>query len=95
MKLDKQKEFYAEVSRALLGYVADKLNLSAAGLISDEVANQMKKYSVDDKLIDELMDILQKCDYQRFAPANSTLAEMQTIYQQAKNVIIKLENIKF
>jgi hypothetical protein len=41
------------------------------------------------------MDILQKCDYQRFAPANSTLAEMQTIYQQAKNVIIKLENIKF
>ncbi len=95
IKLEKQKEFYAEVSRALLGYIADKLNLSAAGLISDEVADKLKQYSVDLETISAFMNILSRCDYQRFASSNSTIEEMKSTYEEAKNIIIKLENIKF
>ena len=94
MKVEKQKEFYAELSGAIIGYIADKLNLSAAGIIIDEVAEKLRQNSVDPQVIDLMMEILRKCDYQRFASANSKLDEMELIYEKAKAVIIKFENIK-
>lgn len=94
MRVEKQKEFYGELSAVLIGYIADKLNLPAAGLIIEEVADKLNRNMVDKQVIDLMMEILRKCDYQRFAPANSTLEEMQLIYEKARTVIIKLENMK-
>jgi len=86
-----QKEFYAEVSRALLGFAADKLNLSEAGIITSELEQLLRDKNLDEELIKEYLQLLQVCDYQRFAPATVTKDEMSDFYKSAKQAIVKLE----
>ncbi len=86
-----QKEFYAEVSRALIGFAADKLNLPQAGIISSDLRKQLSEKNVPQEIVDHYMNLLQVCDFQRFAPANVQLEEMREFYSQAKQAIINLE----
>lgn len=88
-----QKQFYAEVSRSLMGFLGDKFNISSAGIITDEVENLMRSRGVNEAVIKQYLTCLQICDYQRFAPANSRLDEMQRFFEQAKQAIIELEKI--
>jgi hypothetical protein len=88
---DTEKEFYAEVSNALTGFAADKLNMSKAGLISDELEKEFKKRHVDETLTAEYFDLIRTCDFQRFAPSAVDQSAMDESYSKAKNVIIKLE----
>lgn len=90
----KQTEFYAELSQALLGFVADKLNLPAAGLMTDDVKAKLEERSVDASVISEMLDCLGTCDFHRFAPGENMLTEMETHYQKAKEAIIKLDRSK-
>jgi len=88
-----QKQFYAEVSRSLMGFLGDKFNISAAGIITDEVENLMRSHGVDETVIKQYLNCLQICDYQRFAPANSKLDDMRRFFEQARQAIIALEKI--
>jgi len=88
---DTQKEYYAETSRALIGYLADKLNVSAAGVMSDQLESMMRGKALDEDIIKSFMDCISVCDYQRFAPSNSTYEEMSELYEQSKIVISKIE----
>lgn len=86
-----QKEYYAEVSKASIGFAADKLNLPAAGVISEELMDFFKTRNLADDIISEYMDIIKKCDYQRFAPSDVNKSEMLDFFQKAKQAIINLE----
>jgi hypothetical protein len=86
-----QKEYYAEVSKASIGFAADKLNLPAAGIISDELLGHFKNKNLSDTIISEYMDVIKICDYQRFAPANVSKSEMTDFFQKAKQAIINLD----
>ncbi|MBD3288466.1 hypothetical protein GF337_06640, partial [candidate division KSB1 bacterium] len=86
-----QKEFYAETSKALVGFLADKLNISAASIITDEVEEMMQARDIDPEVISQYLQCLQICDYQRFAPSTSSEEEMKRFYEQAKSAIIALE----
>ena len=94
MKPETLKEFYAEISRAVLGFVADKLNLSAAGLSSDEIALKLQERDVEEHVVSELLDCLRECDFQRFAPAESTVDRMKALYERAKSAIIDLDRAR-
>ncbi len=94
LKPETQKEFYAEVSRALVGFVADKLNLPPAGIISDEVAGRLRERGVDEEIVGEFLECLQECDFQRFAPASATPADMQQTYEKARKAIVDLEKAR-
>ncbi len=91
LKPDHQKEFYAEISKALLGFISDKLNLSAAGLNSDEVEEKLKERKVKKEVVAEVLSIVQECDFQRFAPSNTTVEDMQQFYNRATSAISNLE----
>ena len=86
-----QKEFFAEVSRALIGYVADKLNIAAAGLITDDVEMQLLTRNVPEEKVKKFVACLKTCDYQRFAPAVSKLDEMKKFFEEARASIVELE----
>ena len=94
MKIPTQKEFYAEISRALLGFIADKLNLAQAGLMTDDAAEKLKERQVEDPIISDLLGCLRECDFQRFAPADVTMESMQVLYNRARSAIINLEKEK-
>ncbi len=86
-----QKDFFAEISRALIGFLADKFNLPAAGIMSDEVESLLRNHGVDEETIRKYLNCLNTCDFQRFAPANSTTDEMQACYNDASEAIVRLE----
>ncbi len=86
-----QKEFYAEISRAIMSFVANKLNLDEAGIMTGEVQNLLRNKKVNETTVQQYLDCLQTCDFQRFAPSNASLEEMKKFYNEAKNVITNLQ----
>jgi len=88
-----QKEFYAEIANSLLGFLGDKFNIAAAGIITDEVEGLMKKHALPAEVVSQYLSCLQMCDYQRFAPSSAKLEEMKKFFDEAKNAIIALERV--
>lgn len=86
-----QKEFYAEVSKAILSFVANKLNLDEAGIMNSEVLNLLRNKKVNESIIQQYQACLQTCDFQRFAPSKANFDEMKKFYNEAKNVITALQ----
>ena len=88
-----QKEFYAETANSLLGFLGDKFNISAAGIIIEQVEETMKARQIDNQVISQYLNCIQTCDFQRFAPSNASLTEMKQFYDQAKAAIVSLERV--
>ena len=87
----KKEAFYEEVLRALWGYLSDKLSIPQANLTKDNVEVELAKYGVDEVLIREFMDILNTCEFARYAPAQTSDA-MDKLYEQTVDAIGKMEN---
>ncbi len=90
MNQQKFEAFYGEVSRALLGFVADKTNHSAAGLMRDNVASLLHESKVDESLIDEYLKCLDEADFRRFAPGQATPDAAQEFYDSAADLLSNL-----
>jgi hypothetical protein len=91
MKENKKEEFYDEVLRALWGYLSDKLSIPQAQLTKDNVEFELGKYGVDEALTNEFMDILNTCEFARYAPAQASDA-MDKLYELTVDAIGKMEN---
>ncbi len=63
-----RRAFYAEVDRALRGFIADRLNLPEAGLTLEELAARLRDAGVDEETRTEVVRCLEACDRARFAP---------------------------
>ncbi len=89
--LDQQEEkpFYDELSKALWGYLGDKLDISSAQLSKEGVTKALISSRVDKSTIDELFLIIDDCQMALFAPTAS--GSMEKTYQKANSLINKLE----
>jgi hypothetical protein len=85
------KGFYCEISRAMLQYVGDKLNLSAHGLTKDSIVDNLMQKGFAKEKIDDLVGLLDSCDFARFAPGSSTEEEMRRFLDRAEKAIVDLE----
>ncbi|MGN0232913.1 MAG: BatD family protein [Bacteroidaceae bacterium] len=90
MKQGQADLFYEEVMRALLGYAADKLNISMSQLTKDNVAEAMSEHKVPEDLVKNYMDVMAECEFARFAPGEPA-AKMEKMYSDASETINKLE----
>ena len=88
-----QKDFYAEVSNSLMGFLGNKLNIASAGIITDKVEHLMKSRNIDEQVISKYLNCLQVCDYQRFAPSSAKIENMKQFFNQVKQAIIELEKV--
>ena len=89
---DNQKDaFYDEVLQALLGYVSDKLNIPLSKLSKDNIEEELKQYGVADELVQNFIEVLNSCEYVRFAPGDANQA-MDQIYESSLNIISKMED---
>jgi len=83
--------FYGEISRAFLGYIADKTNRSAAGLLKEDVAELLKNYQVEESLVQEVLKLLDEADFRRFAPSQLNGKDAQNFYDRAEELLVRLE----
>ncbi|MGC9332155.1 MAG: hypothetical protein ACP5DZ_09820, partial [Bacteroidales bacterium] len=90
LMLNDNDAFYNETIKALWGYVADKLDMEMSTLSRDNVSEALQQKNTPQDLIDQLLNIIDECEYTHFAPAaNDT--EKQRIYSDAVSLITKLE----
>ncbi len=66
------RAFFAEAGHALDGFLADKLNIAAAGMIRDEVRRRLAAMGVATDVAESCLECLEECDRQRFAPATAS-----------------------
>ena len=91
LKQGEAKAFYEEVTRALWGYVGDKLNLPVAELNRDNVGEQLAERGIGEEAIQQFFHVLDDCEFAQYAPGDPS-ATMDKLYADATEVINKIEN---
>jgi hypothetical protein len=91
LKEGKKDFFYDEALKALWGYTSDKLSIPLSKLDKETIETQLTESKVGEDIRNEFMDILQTCEYARFAPGDAAAA-MDKLYEQTMDVINKMEN---
>ena len=84
------RAFFAETGQALEGFAADKLDVSAAGSIREELGAALARRGASEGTIGEYMDCLAVCDRQRFAPVEAELEERHAFLKRAESALSTL-----
>ena len=84
-------DFYSEISLALFGYLEDKLHLSKAEFSLDLAEQVLKEKGINDDLITELRQSVEKCEFIRFAPEKGGADAMNDMFKKSTEVIINIE----
>ena len=87
----KQNEFYDEVLRAMLGYVADKLNIPQERLNKDNIQSELSASNVSQEHIAAFLKTMSDCEFARYAPGDAN-ANMENIYKSAISTISEMED---
>ena len=91
LKQNKYSEFYEELHNALLGYMSDKLNMPVSELSKDRMSEVLLLNGVQESYVQELMTILDSCEYARYAPSPGNQA-MASDYEKAVEVISSIDS---
>ncbi|MEN0049656.1 MAG: BatD family protein [Bacteroidota bacterium] len=90
LKAGKSRAFYDEVSKAMLGYVNDKLNIRNSELTKENVVSRLEEMKVPSAQIERFMQVIKTCEMALFA-RKDTESDMQATYDQAIDVLVKIE----
>ena len=83
--------FYAELLKAIWGYLSDKFNIPLSELSSDIVSKVLEKNKLDEEIIKDLNHVINKCEYSRYSP-DSELSTADDVYKKAEIIIKNIEN---
>ena len=84
--------FYEELHKALLGFISDKLNIPVADLSKEKVAEALAGAGVDERLINDFVNLIDACEFARYSPDAGHDA-MNAHYQDAINVISSMDSM--
>jgi len=91
LQKDDSQQFYPEIAQALQEYIADKLNVAAAGIVTGELEKQLRNKNIDEDLISNYISCLKICDYFRFSKSDDTFKEMEKLYNDSRKSILDME----
>ena len=83
--------FYAEIVRAVTGYLADKQGIAAAGLTRDELVSALLARGQPEEPVRRLVRILDDCDRARFAPGSGESPAREAVLGRADQVLGELD----
>lgn len=86
-----KKKFYDEVSRAVWGYLGDKLNIDMAELSKETADEKLFARNVKPETITKLHQLISSCELSLYAPSADD-SEMKIDYTTALNLIADLED---
>jgi hypothetical protein len=91
LKQNRVAAFYGAISNGLLGYIGDKSNTSAAGMVRTDLDRILSDVKIDENLVSEFYSCLDEADYSRFAPGEVSVEKMKKFYKKAEQILISLE----
>jgi len=88
---NKSEAFYAEVSTAMWQYVSDKLAIDRAELSIENVMQKLQDKKISEDLTQKIINLLESCEFARFAPGSSSQEEKNKMYEMASSIIVAAE----
>ena len=89
---DDSVKFHNEISKALFGYLGDKLNLQVSEFTLERAVTELGKRNVNDALIKKVKSIAEECEFARFAPQNNTAKTNKNLFDETVKLIVEIEN---
>jgi hypothetical protein len=83
--------FYAAVAEVLADYFGDRFNRSGKGLTRPDIAAAFAEAGIADHLIEEFLDMLDRCDQARFAPGAGEAASLLEECTRAEKLLEHLD----
>lgn len=93
MNAHENEKFYAELAKAMWGYISDKLSIAPSQLIRDNIASQLENYGASQQTAESVLAVLDECEMARFTPNHSD-QEVAKLYDEAVAAIRSLEDVK-
>ncbi len=90
LKLQQSAPVYEEVSKALWGYVSDKLTIPLSELSKETVSQVLQQHKVSITTVDEFLSTINVCEFARYGGSSAT-GEPKQVYDRAISLITKLE----
>lgn len=87
----KSHAFYDEISKAMMGYVSDKLQLEKSQMNKSNLQQRLESLQIPESQILKFMEILRNCEMALYAGKANNEA-MQTTYDNAREVLATIEN---
>ncbi|MFN3194454.1 MAG: BatD family protein [Chlorobiota bacterium] len=91
LKANDSSSFYEEITKALWGYISDKLNIPVSELNKDMVRQKLNDIAIDEDTIDKFISALEESEFARYSPGGDTTGKMQELYDKSTNVITSIE----
>ena len=90
----KSEEFYAELLRAMWGYLSDKLTIPLSQLNRENIVATLSERGVAPELVENLIGVLDNCEMARYTPGSSESESMHQIFDQAEKAVTELDRTR-
>lgn len=91
LKESDRKEFYAELLRAIWGYLSDKLSIALSDINMEKVEAELVSSGITSDSIEQLRHIIETCEFSRYSPMGEQDLSAEII-MQSENLIKLIEN---
>ncbi|MFC1667534.1 BatD family protein [Candidatus Omnitrophota bacterium] len=88
------KGFYAEIYKAAIEYIADKLNIPHASITKDVLERRLAEKGFSGETIEKLKSLFDVCDMARFASGRFTGQDMHKTLKEAIDIVSELERAR-
>ena len=92
LKSGNQSGFYEELTKALWGYMSDKLDIAVADLSRESTRETLLEKQIQETDIEAFLQTVDECEFARYAPSGGRV-QMQKTYDDAMSVISKFEQL--
>jgi hypothetical protein len=84
-----ERSFYDELSKTILNYLEDKLNIRTGSLTRDNLTTVLTEKGCPEAALNNITDLLKNTELALFAGGSS--ADMQVMYDKAQSIIEEME----
>lgn len=85
------ENYHAEISKAIMGYLEDKLHIAKASLTIDDAASLLQQHHVPQETVQSLRSCIERAEFARFAPASDTQEARSELLDTAAGIINSVE----
>ncbi len=90
----KTEAFFDAVFRTIREYLADRYHLPPGGITANTIEEIAKEKAIANEVLAKIKQIFTDCDMARYAPSQFNQKQLETIFQDLKEVIDYLEKQK-
>ncbi len=91
LKANDSNKFYEEITKALWGYISDKLNIPVSELNKEVVRTKLAQINVEETQINSFLKTLEESEFARYSNSANTSNRMTEVYEKSGTVITNIE----